>query len=177
MSCVYQIRNKITGENYIGSTEKNYMLRFAKHITMCNSNKMDCPKLYENFLKYGYHNFTIEVVKWIHEDEDLKKVEQEYCEWLNPSLNSLWGTKHTKDSIDKMRKSQREYWSKNSHPRKGVPFTEEHKNNLSKSMGKKCYVDGVVYESVKECAKILGIHRDTASWRMRSKSFPNYYYL
>lgn len=177
MSCVYQIRNKITEENYIGSTEKNYMLRFAKHITMCNSNKMDCPKLYENFLKYGYHNFAIEVVKWIHEDEDLKKVEQEYCEWLKPSLNSLWGTKHTKDSIDKMRKSQREYWSKNSHPRKGVPFTEEHRNNLSKSMGKKCYVDGVVYESVKECAKILGIHRDTASWRMRSKSFPNYYYI
>jgi hypothetical protein len=96
---------------------------------------------------------------------------------LKPSLNSLWGTKHTKDSIDKMRKSQREYWSKNSHPRKGVPFTEEHRNNLSKSMGKKCYVDGVVYESVKECAKILGIHRDTASWRMRSKSFPNYYYI
>ena len=177
MNCVYQIRNKITGENYIGSTEKNYMLRFAKHITMCASNKMDCPKLYENFLKYGYHNFTIEVVKWIHEDEEIKSVEQQYCEWLKPSLNSLWGTKHTKDSIDKMRKSQREYWSKNSHPRKGVSFTEEHKKNLSKSMGKKCCVDGVIYESVKECAKILNIHRDTASWRMRSKSFPNYYYI
>jgi len=144
---------------------------------MCASNKMDCPKLYENFLKYGYHNFTIEVVKWIHEDEEIKSVEQQYCEWLKPSLNSLWGTKHTKDSIDKMRKSQREYWSKNSHPRKGVPFTEEHRKNLSKSMGKKCCVDGVIYESVKECAKILDIHRDTASWRMRSKSFPNYYYI
>ena len=144
---------------------------------MCASNKMDCPKLYENFLKYGYHNFTIEVVKWIHEDEEIKSVEQQYCEWLKPSLNSLWGTKHTKDSIDKMRESQREYWSKNSHPRKGVPFTEEHRKNLSKSMGKKCCVDGVIYESVKECAKILDIHRDTASWRMRSKSFPNYYYI
>ena len=144
---------------------------------MCASNKMDCPKLYENFLKYGYHNFTIEVVKWIHEDEEIKSVEQQYCEWLKPSLNSLWGTKHTKDSIDKMRKSQREYWSKNSHPRKGVPFTEEHRKNLSKSMSKKCCVDGVIYESVKECAKILDIHRDTASWRMRSKSFPNYYYI
>jgi hypothetical protein len=89
----------------------------------------------------------------------------------------LWGTKHTKDSIDKMCKSQREYWSKNSHPRKGISLTEEHKKNLSKSMGKKCYVDGVIYESVKECATILGIHKDTVSWRMRSKSFPNYYYL
>jgi hypothetical protein len=153
------------------------MLRFAKHITMCASGKMDCPKLYDNVLKYGYHNFAIEVVKWIHEGEEIKSVEQQYCEWLKPSLNSLWGTKHTKDSIDKMRKSQREYWSKNSHPRKGVPFTEEHKKNLSKSMGKKCYVDGVIYESVKECATILGIHRDTVSWRMRSKSFTNYYYL
>lgn len=177
MNCVYQIRNKITGENYIGSTKKNYMLRFAKHITMCASNKMDCPKLYENFLKYGYHNFTIEVIKWIHEDEEIKSVEQQYCEWLKPSLNSLWGTKHTKDSIDKMRKSQREYWSKNSHPRKGVPFTEEHKKNLSKSMGKNCYVDGVIYESVKECAKILNINESTVGWRMRSKSFPNYYYV
>jgi hypothetical protein len=44
-------------------------------------------------------------------------------------------------------------------------------------MGKKCYVDGVIYESVKECATILGIHKDTVSWRMRSKSFANYYYL
>jgi hypothetical protein len=138
---------------------------------------MDCPKLYNNFLKYGYHNFTIEVIKWIHEGEDIKSVEQQYCEWLNPSLNSLWGTKHTKDSIDRMRKSQREYWSKNFHPRKGVSFTVEHKNNLSKSMSKKCCVDGVIYESVKECAKVLDIHKDTASWRMRSKSFPNYYYL
>ena len=144
---------------------------------MCASGKMDCPKLYNNFLKYGYHNFTIEVVKWIHEGEEIKSVEREYCEWLNPSLNSLWGTKHTKDSIDEMRKSQREYWSKNSHPRKGISLTEEHKKNLSKSMGKKCSVDGIVYESVKECAIMLNIHRDTASWRMRSKTFQNYYYL
>ena len=130
--------------------------------------------------------YTIEAAKGVFsdehicvstDDEEIKSVEQQYCEWLKPSLNSLWGTKHTKDSIDKMRKSQREYWSKNSHPRKGVPFTEEHRKNLSKSMGKKCCVDGVIYESVKECAKILDIHRDTASWRMRSKSFPNYYYI
>ena len=177
MSCVYQIRNKITGENYIGCTEKNYMLRFAKHITMCASRKMHCPKLYGNFLKYGYHNFTIEVVKWIYEGDEIKLVEQQYCEWLKPSLNSLWGSKHTKDSIDIMRKSQKEYWSKNSHPCKGVPLTEEHKKNLSKSMGKKCSVDGIVYESVKECAIMLNVHRDTASWRMRSKTFQNYYYL
>jgi hypothetical protein len=153
------------------------MLRFAKHITMCASRKMHCPKLYDNFLKYGYHNFTIEVVKWIHEGDEIKLVEQQYCEWLKPSLNSLWGSKHTKDSIDIMRKSQKEYWSKNSHPCKGVPLTEEHKKNLSKSMGKKCSVDGIVYESVKECAIMLNIHRDTASWRMRSKTFQNYYYL
>ena len=177
MSCVYQIRNKITGENYIGCTEKNYMLRFAKHITMCASRKMHCPKLYDNFLKYGYHNFTIEVVKWIHEGDEIKLVEQQYCEWIKPSSNSLGGSKHTKDSIDIMRKSQKEYWSKNSHPCKGVPLTEEHKKNLSKSMGKKCSVDGIVYESVKECAIMLNIHRDTASWRMRSKTFQNYYYL
>ena len=177
MSCIYQIRNKITGENYIGSTEKNYMLRFAKHITMCASNKMDCPKLYKNFLKYGYHNFAIEVVKWIHEDEDIKSIEQQYCEWLKPSLNSLWGAKHTKDSIEKMRKSQKEYWKNNTHPNKGIPLTDKHKKNLSKSMSKKCSVDGVTYESVKECARMLGIHKDTVSWRMRSKSFPNYYYL
>ena len=144
---------------------------------MCASRKMHCPKLYDNFLKYGYHNFTIEVVKWIHEGDEIKLVEQQYCEWLKPSLNSLWGSKHTKDSIDIMRKSQKEYWSKNSHPCKGVPLTEEHKKNLSKSMGKKCSVDGIVYESVKECAIMLNIHRDTASWRMRSKTFQNYYYL
>jgi hypothetical protein len=144
---------------------------------MCASRKMHCPKLYSNFLKYGYHNFTIEVVKWIHEGDEIKLVEQQYCEWLKPSLNSLWGSKHTKDSIDIMRKSQKEYWSKNSHPCKGVPLTEEHKKNLSKSMGKKCSVDGIVYESVKECAIMLNVHRDTASWRMRSKTFQNYYYL
>ncbi len=144
---------------------------------MCASRKMHCPKLYGNFLKYGYHNFTIEVVKWIHEGDEIKLVEQQYCEWLKPSLNSLWGSKHTKDSIDIMRKSQKEYWSKNSHPCKGVPLTEEHKKNLSKSMGKKCSVDGIVYESVKECAIMLNVHRDTASWRMRSKTFQNYYYL
>jgi hypothetical protein len=138
---------------------------------------MHCPKLYSNFLKYGYHNFTIEVVKWIHEGDEIKLIEQQYCEWLKPSLNSLWGSKHTKDSIDIMRKSQKEYWSKNSHPCKGVPLTEEHKKNLSKSMGKKCSVDGIVYESVKECAIMLNVHRDTASWRMRSKTFQNYYYL
>jgi hypothetical protein len=47
----------------------------------------------------------------------------------------------------------------------------------SKSMGKNCYVDGVIYESVKECAKILNINESTVVWRMRSKSFPNYYYV
>ena len=106
---------------------------------MCASRKMHCPKLYDNFLKYGYHNFTIEVVKWIHEGDEIKLVEQQYCEWLKPSLNSLWGSKHTKDSIDIMRKSQKEYWSKNSHPCKGVPLTEEHKKKSFKIYGEKMF--------------------------------------
>ena len=90
--------------------------------------------------------------------------------------NFMYGKIHTEETKLKMSNN---HWIVNGgiHPLLNKSHTEETKHKISKSMGKKCYVDGVIYESVKECATILGIHKDTVSWRMRSKSFPNYYYL
>lgn len=42
---------------------------------------------------------------------------------------------------------------------------------------KKCFVDGIIYESIGKCAKSIGVCNGTISYRIKSKSFPNYYYI
>lgn len=50
---------------------------------------------------------------------------------------------------------------------RGVPQSEDHKSKRAKSLLKKCYVNGVIYNSVTEAATALGVGNPAISNRIK----------
>lgn len=83
---VYQIKNKTTGERYIGSS-KNVHERFMQH-KRPNRWEREDSKLYQDFKKYSIKNFDFLYLAFV-EPQYLKQVEQEFIEMLNPEYNTI----------------------------------------------------------------------------------------
>ena len=73
-----------------------------------NSNSL----IYRAILKYGYINFTLEILEYCETNKDmLLQKEQYYMDTLKPEYNimkqagSVLGLKHTKDTIKSIRLS------------------------------------------------------------------------
>lgn len=83
---VYQIKNKTTGERYIGSST-NVHERFMQH-KRPNRWEREDSKLYQDFKKYGIENFEFLYLAFV-EPQYLKQVEQEFIEMLTPEYNTI----------------------------------------------------------------------------------------
>lgn len=78
---IYKITNNINGKVYIGQTKRNYKERWAKHKNF-QSQYYTCPILKQAFEKYGFDNFTFEVIQECSIDERLD-LEVSYIEKYN----------------------------------------------------------------------------------------------
>lgn len=111
---------------------------------------------------------------------------------LKGANSPIYGRKHSKESIELMREKVKLSWLSGS--RKSVnyrkPHSEETKLKMSlyrknKKVGKdnpnakKCCIDGVIYDSVADAGKALGVKPNTIQRRIYSFSakFKQYYYL
>ena len=65
---------------------------------------------------------------------------------------------------------------KNLDPSRKKEVSEKIKQSRYKH-ARKIYVDGITYESMHFCSKELDIHENTIRYRIKSKNFPNYYYV
>ena len=86
ISAVYQIKNKVTGERYVGSSKDVYA-RWANHKCTSVWNSNPNRRLYQDFQKYGIENFMFAILAPV-EEEHLRKVEQEFIDMLKPEYNS-----------------------------------------------------------------------------------------
>jgi len=124
---VYRI-NVNKDDFYIGSTIKKLFDRQAKHNYRLNQNK-DKYKLYEECRKNNITKITCELIeeKEIENKEEIRLLEEEYIEKLNPTLNSrlaytgLIGL--TKKEYDK------EYYDKNKEQEKYKERKKEYTEN------------------------------------------------
>lgn len=99
MKCVYQIRNKITGWVYIGSTV-NFRTRVKQHIDALKSGKHYNYKLQKAVKEYGIENFVIEVVypaPFSVSRSELYDIEQEF---LDRVINKYNIRLLARDSVD-----------------------------------------------------------------------------
>lgn len=64
-----------------------------------------------------------------------------------------------------------------SESRKKVKLTEEWKDNIGKTLGYRCEIDGVIYRSKKQASIILGVSHTTIDRRLKSNNYPNYIFL
>lgn len=122
ISAVYRIKNKITGDFYIGSS-KNVKNRWANHC--CPSRWAERPNIpmYQDMQKYGIENFVFTYVCFV-EPTHLKQVEQELIELLQPTYNqsNAYGRKYNvnryvkdyyKRNNKKVRKYVKDHYRKN----------------------------------------------------------------
>lgn len=83
---IYEIKNRITGDSYVGFTSLTIEQRFAKHKQ--NAKAGGETYLYRAMRKYGEENFSIECLQ---EDGTLQEDEALWIEKLKPAYNMTIG--------------------------------------------------------------------------------------
>lgn len=180
MGGIYQIRNKINGRRYVGSTS-NFVRRKSQHFTQLRDNKHSNQQLQRAYDKYGENAFIFEVLEELPKDKLIKK-EQEY---LNANTNGYNIAKiagsnaevpRTKEWLYKMSESQKGVKKSDatkkrmSEAKKGKPsvrlgkkHSEESKKKMSKQRTKKvyCVETGKEYRSRHEAAADVGVSETT----------------
>jgi len=103
---VYRWINNLNGNTYIGSSI-NLSVRFYTYYSLRSLAKSNRP-MERALLKYGFSNFSLEILEYCN-SEDLLKKEQYYLDTLKPEYNiaeiagSILGYKHSEESLKKMR--------------------------------------------------------------------------
>ena len=97
-TCIYQIKNHITDQCYIGKTEHSVQARFKRHLS--NAARGDETYLYRSIRKYGKDNFSVQILE-VTTKELLDSKEIYYIESLKPEFNMTTGgeggsTTHTR---------------------------------------------------------------------------------
>ncbi len=151
MQGIYEIRNKLNGKRYIGSSidiEK----RWKGHKRDLKAGNHGNPHLQNAFNKYGIENFLFMELEEIKGDKSsLYKREQEYLDkWLSTGslynissiaigtclkgeLNGMYGKYHTQKTRDKMSVNKNKYYETHEGPRKGQKVTKETRAKQSKA--------------------------------------------
>jgi group I intron endonuclease len=139
MGCIYKVTNNITGDFYIGKTERTIKKRWQNHKTKTN---IRTSKLYNSMDKYGKSNFSCISIKEIFDDDDIDELEKHFIKWLQPPLNireggggGLWSDDHKKllksKGVYKKTEEQKRKISESKIGKNNGPHTEETKKRIS----------------------------------------------
>lgn len=136
-SGIYQIRNKVNGKVYIGSSVRVEQ-RISTHKRHLLLNKHSNQKLQLAYNKYGVDNFEYSVLEYLSK-ELLLVVEQNYIDSINiednynicPVAGNTTGYKWTEETRDKISKIIPERSIKISQALKGRKHSDEHKAKVS----------------------------------------------
>ena len=108
-SAVYKITNVITGDFYIGSS-KNVKRRWASHKCPSVWNRYPNNPMYLDMNKYGLDKFSFQILEEV-EIEQLKEMEQQFIETLNPTYNRNradgWDVERYKEWQEEYRKTDK----------------------------------------------------------------------
>jgi len=137
-SGIYRRVNKKSGKSYIGSS-LNLSLRLSQYFSLAVLNRDDSMIIYKALLKYGYYNFTLEILEYCEPSKCIGR-EQYYLDLLKPEYNilktagSTLGFKHTEETINKFRtrKHSEETKKRMSEVPRGKR-TEEAKKRMSEA--------------------------------------------
>lgn len=146
---IYKAINKINGKVYIGLTTKSLEWRIMKHRQDHNRPNVHKAYLYRAMRKYGFENFTWEVIDTATSLKELHDKEKYWIEYYgsfndkSKGYNSTSGGEGMYQLTDEERvaRSERAKGEKNPmygvpSPMKGKKFSEEHKRKISEALSK-----------------------------------------
>lgn len=151
MYTVYKHTNKLNGKIYIGITSKKPNERWINGKGYKPKNKNQNGYFYKAILKYGWDNFTHEILYSDLTKEKAELIEIELISAYNSNIRKYGynidnGGNSTGKISDETKAKISESWQINKKERcekistakKGIKFTVEHKKNLSEAKkGKK----------------------------------------
>lgn len=181
---IYVIICKSNGKKYYGRSQE-IEKRFRAHRNMLRKNEHRNMILQSDWNLYGEEDFIFEIIHSFTSLEESIKKEQYY---IDSNLGIGYNIGCAKDGGDRMkfnprkeetRKLKSRMFSGKGNPMYGKPKTEKMINSVKEANSKKVMVDGVVFNSVTECAKHHGLKANTTSYRIKSKSerFKNWTYV
>jgi group I intron endonuclease len=128
---VYRWVNILTGEFYIGSsTNLSKRLQQYYQYSYISSPDRGQSKIYSSILKYGYSNFSLEILEYCEIENTIDR-EQFYIDTMKPDLNILptagnsLGYKHTGKSLKKMSTLKKDIYLGENNPFYGKSHTDE----------------------------------------------------
>jgi group I intron endonuclease len=185
---IYSLIDPQTNEvRYIGKSI-NPKRRYYEHIKYVNNNNSHKSNWIKKILSQGLKP-RLEII----EECDLGNWETREKYWISQYFNLTNGTDGGEDG--RMSHEVRErlrvinsgeknpcygkVWTdeerkKLSDSRRKVKLTEEWKDNIGKTLGHRCEIDGVVYRSKKQASILLGVSDSTIDRRIKSDNYPNY---
>ena len=139
---IYKITNNINHKVYIGQTN-NVNRRIKEHLKLAKYN-INRP-LYNDINIYGFDNFSVSIIDSSNDFEELNCLEKYYIKKYNSNKigyniqlggNSMYIKQHREkhDRISKSKRVRKQISDTLKIYRKSNPFSEEHRNNLRKSM-------------------------------------------
>ena len=190
MTGIYLLKNKVTGNIYIGQSI-NIERRFAEHKT---PNAYGNDRLHGDIQKYGVDNFIFEVIEECGK-EMLRDKELHYIHTLNPYYNTI-GKKRTEETKKNVSKGVSKWWNnlpnetkeriiKNNltgQP-KGHKVSKETREKISRKISEiqkqkvRCVETGEIFNSVGEFEESVGACTGTcaAYWRGKIKSVKGFH--
>lgn len=140
MGCVYSAKFP-NGKLYIGMTTIGFHKRKSEH-KCCYKNENCQVFVYLAMRKYGWENIEWNVLFESVEENELEHVECWYIKEFNTQDRNFGYNlkeggshgKHSKETKEKISKSQKEYWKTHTHPTLGRKHTEEAKKQISEAL-------------------------------------------
>jgi group I intron endonuclease len=109
MRGIYAIRNAVTGQAYIGSSD-NIAQRLSRHQRNLRAGTHPNPRLQRAWIKYGSDAFDFETVCAVSEDDDLLVVEQQHIDAEGDyniipagAVPSFRGGQHAEETKERLR--------------------------------------------------------------------------
>lgn len=159
VSGIYQIKNQINGNRYIGSAI-NIRYRWAVHLSTLRHGKHDNHHLQHAFDKYGETVFAFTILERVGDVSQLILREQYALNTLRPEYNiatvagNTFGYRHTDEARRKMSEAQ----SGDQHPLYGKHHSEETRGRMSEAqIGERshCYGKRLGVETRKKLSEVM----------------------
>lgn len=176
---VYTITNSASGKKYFGRSQE-FPKRKRAHLNLLRKDQHSNMSLQADFNKFGEGTFIFEILHVFNSFSEAVECEQSYIDDENIEKYNISSATDGGDTFtnnprnEHTRALQRVRFSGEGNPMYGKPKSERTIEAIKKANSKPIEVDGVIYFSTSEYARISGVGATTVNYRLNSVYFPNY---